>query len=71
MPCSLPSTRPSCFGERGDVDVAHAGFDVARDLGEDRVLHLAAALDQADLFRALDRLQAVDEFGRVDELWCR
>ena len=53
--------------ERGHVDVAHAGLDGAHHLGEDRVLHLAAALDQADLLRALDRLEVVDKFGRIHE----
>src|SRR5215510_16468671 len=53
--------------ERGHVDVAHAGLYAAHHLGEDRVLHLAAALDQADLLRTLDRLEAIDEFGRIPD----
>ena len=56
------------LGERGHVVVGHAGLDCRSDLREDRILHLAAALDQADLLLALDRLEAVDELGRVDEM---
>src|SRR5262249_16718893 len=55
------------LSERGRVDVAHAGLDGAHNIGKERVLHLAAALDQADLLRALDRLEAVDELGRIHE----
>src|SRR5207237_8371632 len=53
--------------ERRHVDVAHARLDRARDFGEDRVLHFRAALDQADLLVALDRLEAIDEIGRIHE----
>src|SRR5262249_60171061 len=55
------------LGERGHVDVAHAGFDRFCNLREDLVLHLGAARDQADLLLALDRLEAVDEISRIDE----
>ena len=53
--------------ERGEVAVAHAGLDRGHHLGPLRVLHGGGAADQRDFLGALDRLDAVDEVGGVDE----
>src|SRR5262249_47344727 len=55
------------LGERGHLDVTHARLDRAEHGRKDRVLHLAAAPDQADLLLTLDRLEAIDEVGGVDD----
>src|SRR5712692_3609256 len=53
--------------ERGDVVVGHAGPDFLQHAGENLVLHLRAFSGEVLLLLALDRLEAVDELGRVDE----
>ncbi len=55
------------FGERGDIVAAHAGLDLLQHAREDLILHVRAFADEVLLLVALDRLQAVDDFGRVDE----
>src|SRR5262245_21199243 len=54
--------------ERGDVVVAHAGLNLLQHPREHLVLHLRGLADEVPLLLALDRLEAIDEFGRIHEL---
>src|SRR5262249_46187474 len=54
--------------ERGNVVVAHAGLNLLEHPREYLVLHLRGLADEAPLLLALDRLEAIDEFGRIHEL---
>ena len=53
--------------QRGDILVAHAGTNFLQHAAENLVLHLCRQADQADLFLALDRLEAIHQLGRIDE----
>src|SRR4051812_24808848 len=53
--------------QRGNVIVAHAGPDLLQYAVENLVLHLRRFPYQRPFLVALDRLEVVDEFGRIHE----
>src|SRR5262249_54031838 len=58
---------PLVLRERGNVVVAHAGSDLGEQPLENLVLHLRRLANEVPLLLALDRLEAIDEFGRIHE----
>ena len=53
--------------EGRDVDIAKPRLNEVEHAGKHFVLQIGGFVDQGDLRRALDRLQAVDLLGRIDE----
>jgi hypothetical protein len=53
-------------GDRGNFGVAHAGLDRGEGGLHRAVLHDGGAADELQLLGALDHLDAVDQFARVD-----
>src|SRR5262245_60880526 len=58
---------PLVLRERGNVVVAHAGPNLREHPLENLVLHLRRLANEVPLLLALDRLEAIHEFGRMHE----
>src|SRR3984893_4075677 len=58
---------PLVLRQRGHVVVGHAGLNLLEHPRENLVLHLRGLANEILFLLALDRLEAIDEFGRIHE----